>query len=62
MCYIIYVTLTEPKRGIAFLTASGAYYNPCIHGAVAQGLERCSYKADVGGSIPPSPTILRGRV
>ena len=30
--------------------------NPCIFGAVAQGLERCSYKADVGGSIPPSPT------
>ena len=29
---------------------------PIIHGDVAQGLERCLHKAEVGGSIPPIAT------
>ena len=30
------------------------------HATVAQGLEQSSYKAKVGGSIPPSRTIQAG--
>ena len=33
------------------------HYNPPHHAPIAQGLERCSYKANVAGSIPARRTI-----